>query len=216
QVLVDLPSMDDRASLAASDVLTKVLPPAAFTDANLGCMTICRAVSLSLERGNCDASCFAYGNFSRMTRPRFGDHEAGYRIGELGYELVERGGVRRFEGGTYLCFGLFVLPLIKHVGACRDLLQPPLELLHPNGDLLWASYRSCELNSCRLFAGDPLSDVQREAERGFTIAEKAGFGMCMDGTTTVLAFTRTLRGLTPTFGHFDDPQHDELEFEHHI
>ena len=72
------------------DVLTKLLPPAAYTDANLGCMTSCRAVSLSLERGNCAASCFAYSNFSRMTRPRFGDYEAGYRLGELGYELVER------------------------------------------------------------------------------------------------------------------------------
>src|SRR5262249_35655245 len=98
----------------------------------------------------------------------------------------------------------------------RDLLQRALELDDRNGDLMWASYTSCELNSCRLFAGDPLPDVQREAERGFTIAEKAGFGMCMDGTRTVLAFTRTLRGLTPSFGHFDDPQHDELEFQHRI
>ena len=81
---------------------------------------------------------------------------------------------------------------------------------------MWASYTSCELNSCRLFAGDPLADLQREAERGFTIAEKAGFGLCMDGTTTVLALSRTLRGLTPKFGGFDESQHNELQFEHHI
>jgi predicted ATPase len=106
ETLIDLPLMDDPASLATMDVLTKVLPPAAYTDANLGCMTICRAVSLSLARGNCDASCFAYVNFSRMTRPRFGDYEAGYRLGELGYELVERRGLKRFEeASTYLCFG---------------------------------------------------------------------------------------------------------------
>ena len=81
---------------------------------------------------------------------------------------------------------------------------------------MWASYTSCELNSCRLFAGDPLAQLQREAERGFTIAEKAGFGQCMDGTTTVLALSRTLRGLTPKFGHFDDAHHNELQFEDHI
>jgi PAS domain S-box-containing protein len=214
--LIDLPLMDDAASLATMDVLTKLLPPAAYTDANLGCMTGCRAVSLSLERGNCAASCFAYSNFSRMTRPRFGDYEAGYRLGELGYELVERGGLRRFEASTYLCFGLFVLPWTKHVRLCRDLLQRALEIANRNGDLMWASYTSCELNSCRLFAGDPLAELQREAERGFTIAEKAGFGLCMDGTTTVLALSRTLRGLTPKFGGFDEPQHNELQFEHHI
>src|SRR4029077_10811664 len=60
EALIDLPLMDDPASLATMDVLTKLLPPAAYTDASLACMTICRAVTLSLERGNCDASCFAY------------------------------------------------------------------------------------------------------------------------------------------------------------
>jgi PAS domain S-box-containing protein len=216
EALIDLPLMDDAASLATMDVLTKLLPPASYTDANLGCMTSCRAVSLSLERGNCAASCFAYSNFSRMTRPRFGDYEAGYRLGELGYELVERGELKRFEASTYLCFGLFVLPWTKHVRVCRDLLQRALEIANRNGDLMWASYTSCELNSCRLFAGDPLTELQREAERGFTIAEKAGFGLCMDGTTTVLALSRTLRGLTPEFGHFDDSQHNELQFEDHL
>src|SRR5262249_48455115 len=103
-ILIELPSMEDPSSLATMDVLTKLLPPAAFTDANLGCMTICRAVSLSLERGNCDASCLAYASFSRMTRPRFGNYEAGYRLGELGHELVARRGSKRFEASTYLSF----------------------------------------------------------------------------------------------------------------
>jgi PAS domain S-box-containing protein len=216
QTLIDLPLMDDPASLATMDVLTKVLPPAAYTDANLGCMTICRAVSLSLERGNCDASCFAYVNFSRMTRPRFGNYEAGYRLGELGYELVERRGLKRFEASTYLCFGLFVLPWTKHVRVCRDLLQQALEIANRNGDLMWASYTCCELNSCLLFAGDPLPELQREAEWRFAFTEKARFGQCMDGVTTVLALIRTLRGLTPKFGFFGDIQLDELQFEDHL
>jgi GAF domain-containing protein len=216
EALIDLPLMDDPASLATMDVLTKVLPPAAFTDANLGCMTICRAVSLSLERGNCDASCFAYASFSRMTRPRFGDYEAGYRLGELGYELVERRGLKRFEASTYLSFGLFVVPWTKQVRACRDLLQRAFEVANRNGDLMWASYTCCELNSWRLFAGDPLPELQREAECGFAFAEKARFGICMDGVTTVLGLVRTLRGLTPKFGCFDDSQLNELQFEHHL
>ncbi len=216
EALIDLPLMDDPASLATMDVLTKVLPPAAYTDPNLGCMTICRAVSLSLQRGNCDASCFAYVNFSRMTRPRFGDYEAGYRLGELGYALVERRGLRRFEASTYLCFGLFVLPWTKPVRVSRDLLQRAFEVANQNGDLMWASYTCCELNSCLLFAGDPLPELQREAEIRFTFTEKAHFGQCMDGITTVLALIRTLRGLTPKFGSFDGSQLNELEFEQHL
>ena len=55
--LIELPLMSDPASLATLDVLTKVLPPALFTDANLLSLVICRAVNLSLEHGNSDGSC---------------------------------------------------------------------------------------------------------------------------------------------------------------
>ena len=60
RTLIDLPLMSDPASLATLDVLTKIAPPAFYTDANLLALVICRAVNLSLERGNCDGSCFAY------------------------------------------------------------------------------------------------------------------------------------------------------------
>src|SRR4029077_17550688 len=52
--LIELPLMSDPVSLATLDVLTKVLPPALFTDANLLSLVICRAVNLSLEHGNSD------------------------------------------------------------------------------------------------------------------------------------------------------------------
>src|SRR5262249_53373879 len=60
---VDLPLMSDPESLAAVDILTRILIPAAQTDQNLHRMITCRAVSLSLEHGNCDASCLAYLTF---------------------------------------------------------------------------------------------------------------------------------------------------------
>ena len=50
----------DPISLATLDVLTKLLPPALFSDANLLCLTVCRAVNLSLEHGNRDGSCLCY------------------------------------------------------------------------------------------------------------------------------------------------------------
>jgi predicted ATPase len=58
--LIDLPLMSNAASLATLDVLTKLGPPAHWTDAKLRSMVICRAVNLSLEGGNCDGSCYAY------------------------------------------------------------------------------------------------------------------------------------------------------------
>ena len=58
--LIELPLMSDPASIATLDVLTKVLSPALFTDANFLSLAICRAVNLSLARGNSDGSCVTY------------------------------------------------------------------------------------------------------------------------------------------------------------
>ena len=98
--LINCPLMDDAASLATVELLSKLSAPAMLTDANLACLTSCKAVSLSLELGNCDASCFAYVLLGKIAGPRFGDYQAGFRFGQLGYELVERRG-RPADDGNF-------------------------------------------------------------------------------------------------------------------
>src|SRR5262249_17258914 len=121
--LIELPLMSDPASLATLDVLTKVLPPALFTDANLLPLAICRAVNLSLERGNSDGSCVAYGWLGQIAGPHFGNYKAGFRFGLLGYELVEKRGLTRFQAKACMVFGSHVMPWAKHVRAGRDLIR---------------------------------------------------------------------------------------------
>src|SRR5580700_10773716 len=164
--LIDLPLMEDAAFLATVNVLTKMFPPASFTDTNLESLTICKAVSLSLERGNCDASCFAYVQLARKAGSRFGDYGAGFRFGQLGCELVDRRGLKRFEAATYFCFSLYVEPWTKHVRGCRDLLRRAFEAANRIGDLLYGIYTCGCLNSTLLFAGELLPEVRGEAEHG--------------------------------------------------
>jgi predicted ATPase len=125
--LIDLPLMSDPATLATLDVLTKVVPPAWLTDANLLSLAICRAVNLSLERGNSDGSCVAYVYLGMIAGPHFSNYQAGFRFGRLGYELVEHRGLKRLQARTYLLFGSFVTPWTKHVRAGRDLIRPAFE-----------------------------------------------------------------------------------------
>src|SRR5260370_29548114 len=47
-------------------------------------------------------------------------------------------------------------------------------------------------------------------------AKKARFGLVIDVITGQLGLIRTLRGLTPKFGSFDDEQFDEVQFERHL
>jgi PAS domain S-box-containing protein len=211
--LIDLPLMSDPGSLATLDVLTKIGPPAFYTDANLLALVTCRAVNLSLERGNCDASCSAYVLLSMVAGPRFGDYRtAVYRFGQLGYDLVE-GRSRHFQSRTYMDFGNNVLPWTRHVRAGRDLVHRAFEAANKIGDLNCAASCCNQLNTNLLAAGDPLAETEREAEQGLAFARKARYGIVIDAISAQLGLIRTLRGLTQTFGSFDDEQFDERRIE---
>jgi PAS domain S-box-containing protein len=217
EALIELPLMSDPASLATLDVLTKIGPPALQTDANLVALVTCRAVNLSLERGNCDASCSAYVWLSMVAGPRFGDYRtAVYRFGQLGYDLVEGRGLTRFQARTYMDFGNVVLPWTRHIRAGRELVRRAFEAANKMGDLTYAAYCGNQLNTNLLAAGDPLAEAEREAEQGLTFAQKARFGFVIDCIATQLGLIRTLRGLTPTFGSFDDEQFDEARIERRL
>ncbi|HBO1226629.1 TPA: AAA family ATPase [Pseudomonas aeruginosa] len=214
--LIDLPPMEDAASLATLDALGKLFAPALQSDANLAGLTICKAVSLSLERGNCDASCMLYANVGRVAGRRFGDYEAGYRFGRLGCELVDLRGLNRHEARTYLCFSMFVARWMRPVRECRELLHRAFVAAHRVGDLAYAAYAGNGHIADVLFLGEPLAQVHEEAGQGLAYAQKVRFGLVVDFISTQLALIRTLRGQTPTFGCFDDELFDEARFEAHL
>ena len=214
--LIELPLMSDPVALATLDVLTRVFPPAMFTDVNLLALVLCRAVDLSLERGHSDGSCFAYVMLGQQAAVRFGDYEAASRLGQLGYDLVERRGLARFRARIYLSFGMIILPLTRHVRAGRELVRRAFEAARQTGDLTFAGYSCILLNINMLAAGDPLAETQREAENSLAFAQKMRFGFAIHSIATQLGLIRTLRGLTRNFGSLDDEQFDELRIEHHF
>jgi len=67
-----------------------------------------------------------------------------------------------------------------------------------------------------LAVGDPLDDVQREAEKGLEFARKAKFSFVVDIITGQLKLIQTLRGLTPSFCSFNDEGFDEVGFEQYL
>ena len=214
--LIDLPLMQDPTTLVTVNALGKLFAPALQTDTNLSCLSICKAVSLSLEWGNCDASCVLYANVFRVAGRRFGDYQVGFRFGQLGCDLVERRGLTRFEASTYLCFSCFAVRWMKPVGQCRDLLRRSFVAANRIGDLPYGAYAGNNLTADLLFAGEPLPEVQGESEQGLAYAKKVRFGLVVDFIVTQLVLIRMLRGLTPTFGRLDEGELHERATEAHL
>jgi PAS domain S-box-containing protein len=214
--VTDLPLMSDPESLATMGILARVMVPAFLTDRNLDYLAMCRAVNLSLERGNCDGSCLTYVRLGRIAGPRFGDYKTAFRFAQVGFDLVERRGLKRFESGTYLNFAVMIAPWKKHVRNCIDLLRRAFDSANKIGDLSYANYANIALNSDLLVAGDHLGDAQCKAEFALSFAQKTRFKSNIGLVIPQLALIRTLRGLTPEFGCFDSELVEELQFERQL
>jgi predicted ATPase/signal transduction histidine kinase len=212
--LADLPLMTDPEVLDVLGVFTEIVISAMFTDENLHALVLCRMINLSLEHGNSDASCYAY--LSLALGPRFGNYEAGFQFGKLGYDLVERHGWHRYQARAYLRFGNCVMPWRRHVKEGRELVRRAFDAANRIGDLTCAAYSCHHLNTNLLVTGDHLVEVQREAETGLAFTNSISFGLVVDVITAQLALVRTLRGLTTKFGSFDDGDFDERQFEGHL
>jgi PAS domain S-box-containing protein len=213
--LIDMPLKDDPDVCATLNVLAEAMSPALFTDKNLLSIVLCRMVNLSLRHGNSDASCFAYAWFGMILGPHFGDYQAGFRFGRLGYDLVEKRGLHRYQARVYTSFG-HLMPWTRHLPTGRPLLRRAFDTANKIGDLTFAAYSCNNIVTNLLAAGDPLSEVQREAEHGLEFARKARFGLVVDIITAQFGLVRTLRGLTPKFGSFSDERFNESQFEHHL
>ncbi|WFU66116.1 ATP-binding sensor histidine kinase [Bradyrhizobium brasilense] len=206
--LIKLPLVSDPSSLATFGVLVRLGAPARFTDINLYSLAACRGVNLSIEHGNCDASCVAYIRVGMLAGPSFGDYEAGYRLAQLGYELCEGYELTRFQATTYQIFGL-VAPWTKHVKSGRDLLHRAVTSADQIGDLTIGAYSRSQLVTHMLAAGDPLIEVQRAVEGGHAFMQRTRMGWGIDVIASQLALVKMLRGLTRAFGSMDCDEFDE-------
>ncbi|HTD56631.1 MAG TPA: GAF domain-containing protein, partial [Silvibacterium sp.] len=217
EALIDLPPMTDPDCRATLDVLTALEGgPARFAGVNLQCLVVARMANLSLEHGNSDGSCVAYVHLGWFVGPRFADHQAAFRFGKLALDLVEKRGLERFRARVSQIFGYFINPWSRHLRTGLGLLRRSFITAQEAGDLQYAAFSCDRLVTFLLAAGEPLGDVQREAENGLEFTRTTKFAYVTDIIVGQLRFIRTLRGLTPSLSSFNDAEFDEGRFEQHL
>jgi len=214
--LFDMPLITDPDVLDTFDVFTEIVTPALLFDQHLSTRVVCRMVSLSLEHGNCDGSCFCYVWLGMFAGPRFNNYKDGFRFAQLGYDLVEKRGLVRYQARTYMNVGCTVMPWVKHVGAGRELIRRAFDAAYRVGDLTFASYSCDQMVTNYLAVGDPLAETQAECENGLAFANRVQFGLCIELCGAMLGLITTLRGGNATFGTLDHPGYTEADTERRL
>ena len=85
--------------------------------------------------------------FAVIAGSRFGNYKDGFRFGRLGYELVEKRGLTRYQARTYISFGNIVMPWAKHALEGRDLVRRAFDGAYRIGDLC-ANARPFSASGC--------------------------------------------------------------------
>ncbi|SEF10046.1 PAS domain S-box-containing protein [Rhizobiales bacterium GAS191] len=214
--VLDSPLMSDTNWRATMDVLADLMPPLLFTADNLHDLALLRMANISLEHGNCDASCYAYARLMRVLGTQFADYQTAFRFGQLACDLVDQRGLDRFKARVYMCFGIYVSCWFQHLAISRVWITRALDAANASGDLTCAMYASKHLTTNLFVSGEPLRDVEREIERGLAIARKAKFGLVIDAFIGELMMIRSLRGLPPDVVSPDHEGHGEDWFKQHL
>ena len=214
--LVDLPLMTDSDCRATLDVLSVFATPAWYADENLHDLVGAHMANLSLEHGNSDGSCHAYALLGTILGSNLGQYQAGFRFGKLAVDLIEKRGLHRFKARVYNAFAHHITPWARHLHDGRIWNRRAFDAAKESGDLTYAAFSSSNMIANLLAGGDPLQEVQREAEDGLKFSRKMRFDLVSDYIIVALRLIRTLRGLTPKFGSFNDAEFDESRFEQHL
>jgi hypothetical protein len=130
--------------------------------------------------------------------------------------LVDQRDLRRFESRVCVMLGGRVSPWTQPVRTGLGLVWRAFDAASRLGDLTYAGLSRNILIINLLFTGDPLGDVQREAEVGLDFARQFEFGHVNDYMSINLGLIRTLRGLNPEFGSFNGTEFDEAQFEQRL
>ena len=214
--LVDLPLMNDPGARATADVLSRIVPAAVLTDENLTCLASLRGVNLNLEHGITDASAYAYVELGTVLVAFFKDHATAFRFGQLAVNLVDRRGLEAWKARVYVAFAHCIVPWARPLRSAQVWQRRALDAAIRMGDLNYASLSFGCLGSAMLAWGEPLAEVEREAETGLSFARKVRFGVGIDIIRGQLGLIRMLRGLTAEFTSFSSPDFDEAQFEQQL
>jgi predicted ATPase/signal transduction histidine kinase len=213
EAILDLPLMTEPASQAAMDVLQSLIVAALNTDASLVRLLPLHMAQISLREGHCDASSHGFACLAALLGNILGDYPTAARWGRVARDLVEKRHLSRYRPDVCEVLASAVFIWSEHVRVSRELHRRGFETAVDTGRLEVACYTARGVVADCLFAGDPLSETLRQAERGLDFCRRAGFKEMVTAVVAQRRLILNLLGKTDAFGSFRDCEFDERGFE---
>ena len=190
-----LPLMTDPDHRATMAVFADLVTPAVLTDRNLCDIVLLVAARLTLQHGICEAACYPMVCMFGVVASNRADAELGFRLAQFGVVLANRQPQLGISGRALLVFGLHVTPWIRPIRSGQPFIQRSLKVCLAAGDLAFVIYSCRGSVSVRLFCGDPLEEIFRDAEQGLGFfLRSSGFDLLAEFLTLQRNFALSLMG----------------------
>ncbi|MDC3959849.1 AAA family ATPase [Polyangium jinanense] len=194
-VLAEGAPLEDPDKRAKLEILTNLLAPANLVRPAL--FSLCAAIqaNISLEHGHADESIYGYMLYGMHLATSLGRYAEAGAFGKLALRLDERRGSAgepcrlNFVYGSY---AHFLEPIPDVLGYLRKAYRTGLA----TGDYIYLSYACSHIVLLRLALGDPLKDVDEEAERLLALMERTKVASSIAVQTLVRRILAALAGRT--------------------
>ncbi|WP_134683683.1 AAA family ATPase [Brevibacillus migulae] len=162
--LVQLPLMEDEHIKAAMRIISIAGPSSYFVEPNWFALTILRALTLSLERGNDVASPNGYTGYGIVLCSKFGDYRNGYLFGELACSIADQFADPLAQTKAYGAHALLINHWQNHARTNIPLLEKAIRHGVDSGSNIYMAYNMLGMLDAMFFCGDPMEDIQQQIQ----------------------------------------------------
>jgi predicted ATPase/HPt (histidine-containing phosphotransfer) domain-containing protein len=211
--LEDLPVMNDPEKLALVTTLACTIPAVFQWNHGLMVLLVLQAVRLPLEHGTAPISPFFYAQYGIVHHMITGDPVRAHEFGLLALSLADRPEHAVARGGVEFIYAEFLAPWVRPRSECTLHFRRGVSSGLDAGDQLHAGYCMAVGAAEALYAGEGLSELQREIPSNLKALQQQGDVLNHMLLGMVSRSLACLRGETSAAGSMDGDGFSEQAFE---
>ncbi|WP_150910465.1 diguanylate cyclase [Marinobacter halotolerans] len=207
--LVEAPTIEDPATLAAMRLLMEIFAAAFLSGSQLFSYLVLKSVNLALARGNSPEAAFAYAAYGMLLCGELDQPAEGYQFARVGLAINERLDDISLRARVIYVYAMFVHHWTHHWSTLTAWFRKGIEAGYQSGDLLYLAYSA---QDCVIW--DPGLDLETAAtlhRENLEIVRECAYQDSLDSGTLFLQMQRNMLGDTLSAHSLSSSDFDEDE-----